>query len=199
MNIISGFRGPSPEGGADHNEGKTRPRRVRGQTVILVALSMVALLAIVGLAVDGGAMYAQRRNAQNSSDAAAIAATRNMLTIYMTNNGGGGTAADEQTISNTLASLAAAHGISRSNLHAYYVNDNKQVVGAAEVGYLGGVPFSQGAKGIAVKDRSETNAFFMKLFGWNQVGASADSTAFLGIATDEGNTMSDMDGIFPVG
>ena len=60
------------------------------------------------------------------------------------------------------------------------MNDNKQVVGTAEVGYMGGVPFSQGAKGLAVKDRSETPAFFMKLFGWNQVGASAESYGFPG-------------------
>jgi len=108
--------------------------------------------------------------------------------------------ADEQTISNTLATLAASHGVSRSDIHAYFVNDDKQVVGSAEVGYNGGIAFSQGVKGVAVKDYSRTNAYFMKLLGWNTVGASADSTAFLGIVTTIGNTQMDEDaGIFPVG
>src|SRR5437867_3347317 len=51
----------------------------RGQVAIIIALSMVALIAVLGLAIDGGSIYAQRRTAQNSSDAAALAGTRVML------------------------------------------------------------------------------------------------------------------------
>ncbi len=172
----------------------------KGQTMVLVALCMVVLIGFVGLAVDGGSMFAQRRNAQNAADAMAMGAARDMLTIFNANNGSDGSVADEQTISSTLATLASAHGVSRSNVHAYFVNDDKQVVGSAEVGYNGGVAFSQGVKGIAVKDYSQTNAYFMKLLGWNNVGASADSTAFLGIVTTLGNSQMDSDaGIFPVG
>src|SRR5438093_308745 len=56
--------------------------RARGQVAIIIAVSMLVLMAIVGLAVDGGSMYAQRRAAQNSADAAALAATRTMLNAY---------------------------------------------------------------------------------------------------------------------
>src|SRR6266511_2913628 len=60
-----------------------RHPRQSGQAAIIIALSMVALIAIVGLAIDGGAAYQQRRIAQNSADAAALAATRVMLDAYM--------------------------------------------------------------------------------------------------------------------
>lgn len=47
-----------------------------GATIVLLALSLVALLAVAGLAVDGGALYADRRQVQNAADAAAMAGAR---------------------------------------------------------------------------------------------------------------------------
>src|SRR5947209_1065616 len=96
----------------------TLPHKKRGQTTVLIAFAMVALVALVGLAVDGGSTYAQRRNAQNSADAVAIAAGRQMLTSYEAmlldhpNGDVNGSVADEQTMSSTITTLALAHGIS---------------------------------------------------------------------------------------
>jgi Flp pilus assembly protein TadG len=45
----------------------------KGQTAVLLALAMIGLLAIVGLALDGGMLYWNQRRAQNGADAAAIA------------------------------------------------------------------------------------------------------------------------------
>src|SRR5437763_15557020 len=53
--------------------------RAQGQAAIVIALSMFLLVLIIGLAIDGGSMYNERRVAQNSSDAAALAAAREML------------------------------------------------------------------------------------------------------------------------
>ncbi|MER3414583.1 MAG: hypothetical protein C4346_19755 [Chloroflexota bacterium] len=44
-----------------------------GATIVLLALSLVALMALAGLVVDGGAAYADRRQTQNAADAAALA------------------------------------------------------------------------------------------------------------------------------
>jgi Flp pilus assembly protein TadG len=44
-----------------------------GQSIILVALAILGLVAFLGLAVDGGNIYLQRRNVQNAADGAAIA------------------------------------------------------------------------------------------------------------------------------
>jgi hypothetical protein len=52
---------------------RRRSLRARGSVVIIVALSLVALLGLTGLVVDGGNMMATRRRAQNAADSAALA------------------------------------------------------------------------------------------------------------------------------
>jgi len=44
-----------------------------GQTLVIVALLLVGLVAMLGLVLDGGGMYMQRRRMQNAADAGAIA------------------------------------------------------------------------------------------------------------------------------
>lgn len=51
-------------------------KRQRGQTLILVALMMVVLLAFVALALDGGNAYLQRRQMQTAADAGALAGAK---------------------------------------------------------------------------------------------------------------------------
>ncbi|NIM93039.1 MAG: hypothetical protein GTO18_04925 [Anaerolineales bacterium] len=46
----------------------------RGQTVILLALVMVILIGFAILAIDGGRLFTERRDAQNATDASALAA-----------------------------------------------------------------------------------------------------------------------------
>src|SRR5207237_77851 len=53
----------------------------------------------------------------------------------------------------------------------------------------------QGAKGVWVKNRAETNSFFMTIFGWTMIGAKASSTAFMGPAMDSGSEID----MFPIG
>jgi hypothetical protein len=59
-------------------------QREQGQIVAIFALSLVALLAVVGVVLDGGNIYLQRRTAQNAADAAAIAGTRALLNAAVT-------------------------------------------------------------------------------------------------------------------
>ena len=53
-----------------------RPRRERerGQMLVIFALALIALVGMVGLIIDGGDSFLQRRDQQNVSDAAAMAA-----------------------------------------------------------------------------------------------------------------------------
>jgi len=46
----------------------------RGQALVLIVFAIVGLIAMVGLAVDSGNSFADRRNAQSAADNAAIAA-----------------------------------------------------------------------------------------------------------------------------
>lgn len=49
-----------------------------GQVLIQVTLMLVVLLAFVGLAIDGGLVYAERRHMQNAADAGALAGAREL-------------------------------------------------------------------------------------------------------------------------
>lgn len=60
----------------------TRNRRQRseeGQALVLLALAFIILLGFVGLAIDGGIVYTERRRAQNAADAAAMAGALSIL------------------------------------------------------------------------------------------------------------------------
>ena len=52
----------------------TRHAREAGQSLALMLVMLAAMISMVGLAVDGGRLYADRRQAQNAADNAALAA-----------------------------------------------------------------------------------------------------------------------------
>jgi hypothetical protein len=54
------------------------PRKERGVVAIIVALSMTALVGFVGLALDLGKLYIAKSELQNSADACALAAVREL-------------------------------------------------------------------------------------------------------------------------
>src|SRR5512139_3730177 len=45
----------------------------RGQALVLLVISFIALLGFAALAIDGGMVYSDRRYAQNASDASSLA------------------------------------------------------------------------------------------------------------------------------
>jgi uncharacterized membrane protein len=51
-----------------------------GQAIVLIAILMIVLMAITGLAIDGGGMFLLQRDAQNASDAAALSAAYALCT-----------------------------------------------------------------------------------------------------------------------
>ncbi len=53
--------------------------RQHGQILVLFALSLVAIIAMVGLVLDSGSAFAQRRSEQNAADVAALAAANDLI------------------------------------------------------------------------------------------------------------------------
>ena len=56
----------------------SEPRGERGQSLVIVALALLTILALVALVLDGGNAYAQRRRVQNAADAGAVAGAREL-------------------------------------------------------------------------------------------------------------------------
>ncbi len=59
------------------NTERLRRHRQEGQALVLIALCMLVIMGFLGLAVDGGHAYWERRILQNAVDAAALAASDN--------------------------------------------------------------------------------------------------------------------------
>jgi Flp pilus assembly protein TadG len=55
------------------------PRESRGQILVIFALGLVGMVAMVGLVLDGGSAFAQRRSQQNAADLAALAAANDLI------------------------------------------------------------------------------------------------------------------------
>lgn len=57
----------------------SRTRASDGQIIVIFALGLVAMIAMVGLVLDGGSTFAQRRGQQNAADLAALAGANEFL------------------------------------------------------------------------------------------------------------------------
>jgi Flp pilus assembly protein TadG len=79
------------------------PNRQKGQAIVLVALMILVLLGFVGLAIDSGRAYLDRRHLQSAADGAALAAAY----TYMNTSD---YAQSEQTAAQTYASNEALYG-----------------------------------------------------------------------------------------
>lgn len=77
-------------------------KRSRGQAIVILVIALPVLLVMVGLALDGGYAFAQRRSAQNSADMAALAAAR-VMTAFVSGSSGGTDANVKASIDQTIA------------------------------------------------------------------------------------------------
>jgi hypothetical protein len=59
----------------------------RGTVAVLVAMSLVVILSVVAIAVDGGTLFVQRRQVQATADAAALAGAADLYDHYFANSG----------------------------------------------------------------------------------------------------------------
>jgi Flp pilus assembly protein TadG len=92
-------------------------KKEAGQSIVLIALAMVVLLAMVGLILDGGQVYFTRRNSQNTADAAAYAGAR-VFSVRPDN-----TSASTALIWNAITTYTAANYVpNANNVTAWYVD-----------------------------------------------------------------------------
>ncbi len=147
-----------------------RPRAPRqGAIAVLVAVCMVMIMSFVAIAVDGGGLLEQRRHAQATADAAALAAAESLFRNYPANHGldGQGAAA------NAALSIAAANG---------YSNDGATSVVSARTApqtYSGGPnegqPLPRGYAEVAVEYSQKR--FFSTIFRTGAIPVQARAVA----------------------
>lgn len=164
-------------------------QREEGQSVVIIALGLVALLAFMALAVDGGSVYAQRRQVQNAVDAAASAGAERLVRV----DPNSGTRATNGQVFAIVRQYLKQNGVNTDgggnakNLHVYYVardSANVNIVddqdistigtGALAPLYIDGNP----VVGVHVEVDKDFNSFFASIIGIRTLTVGAPGLSF---------------------
>ena len=152
---------------------RASPTRQQGQAIVLVALILTVLFGFVGLAIDGGRGYLDRRHMQASADAAALAAAYD----YMNNHGYAQAelAAVNQFASNErLYGTPACTGVGGTAVSCTFADDTNQVMSINVVDHsIAGVSFR-------VTASHQVGIALMQVLGFGQtmaVGSTATAVA----------------------
>ncbi len=166
-------------------------RSERGQVLVIVAVGLVAMIAMLGLIVDGGYAWGKQRDTQNGTDASAEAGA-----VVLAERLAGVTKTDADVWTSVQAT-AVANGLPDSGpavtpgtdcsggapatkigVCGYYTDiDGTMISGAAAVG-AGSIP--SGASGVAAFGRTRFDTFLMQIVGFNTVPITVDATAVAG-------------------
>jgi hypothetical protein len=159
-----------------------------GQVVVLFAISLVVLLILVGIAVDGGFGLFQYRKAQNAADFAAIGAAQ-ALQVNCTDNGGD--MSDGTQISNVIDDLVNANAPDADSAAgiehwtAYYLNDLGKAFSPSVAVVVGG-PAVDGACGVHVDVQPQWPPFIEQIMGVTRLQTAAGADALSEAAAGPG-------------
>jgi Flp pilus assembly protein TadG len=184
-----------------------RRSRHLGQTLVVFVLALLAIIAMLGLIIDGGNAYAQQRSTQNGSDSAAEAGATMLVRNVMASASGGTTLSAAQLDTAVLAAAnrsATGHGLQpfdpgvAGNSAAYYTDilgnlltsggaTTTSLASAAQVG-AGSVPscttncVGGKAPGVSAYGTKAFGALIAGAVGFSSFTASATATAVGGYA-----------------
>lgn len=162
------------------------PSRQRGQMLIIMALALVALLGMTGIAVDLGFGFAHRREAQNAADAAALAGAQALGRHYINPSpatsgcGDSGTAECNNTTVLREITVAAISSLpnfpnppsgnttptvpANTTITGYYVTTETQNPGT-DISTTGGSSRPPAAVGVRAVVAYTYPTLFMRVFG----------------------------------
>lgn len=156
-----------------------RAQHERGQMLVIVGVAMVALIAMVGLVIDGGLTWSQNRASQNGVDAAAHAGA---IVILQNRIGDPKTTGDVWT---AVEAEAGENGVELTE--AEYTDVNGNPLGAITAGDTSAVPSA--AQGVRAEGMREHETFFMKVVGITNVTVANDAISVAGPVTKPANLM----------
>jgi Flp pilus assembly protein TadG len=158
-------------------------RGERGQTLVMVALMATILIGVLGLAVDVGYAYSERRQIQNAADASALNGAREMdAQISNGNQAGADTQvllAIKQYITAYNLTVNASGNVPASLKTAVYIDET----GSKTYGTVGAISSQQipsGAAGVRVVVQEPWTPFLFAVLGFNNFTISATAAAASG-------------------
>jgi Flp pilus assembly protein TadG len=147
-----------------------------GQMLVLFTLSLVLLVLIVGLVVDSGFAFAQRRGTQNAADFAAVAGTK-IVAQARTGDTVNGT---DGNVKNSIQAVLAANHAQPAVFDAatgprYVDRTGTRLTYVGDPALSGLIPTA--AQGVVVVARTSWRPFFLGVIGINNWTAAADAVA----------------------
>lgn len=143
-----------------------------GQSAVIIALALIALVGIVGLVVDAGRGYGARRQSQNASDAAAFAGASQLA--VRTGSG----PSDDAKVRDAIRAYSMNNGVAAtSDITAYYTR-----VGISGVSnQVGSGTIPSDANGVRVETTIRLVPFLIGVItGGNQYEAKTYAIAKIG-------------------
>ena len=132
------------------------PSSQHGQALVMIALAAIGLFAFTALAIDGSAIFSDRRHAQNAADTGVLQAA----------------------LTKVRAGDWEAQGLERAKSNGYDNNGSTNDVVFYNPPISG--PYQGNQQYVQVKIRSDVNLFFARIVGWrvftNRVEAVARAT-----------------------
>ncbi len=146
-----------------------RARSERGAALVLVAVSMVAMISVIGVVVDGSNAYSQRRQMQNAADSAALAGARALDRMAV-----GGEAA----VWTAVLASAVSNGALASLVQCHLTDEVLTVVTACPITNTSqAVALKAQVTAVQVTVGSVTNTSFIRVVGTKNFTAHANATA----------------------
>ena len=175
-------------------------RREEGQSLIIVGALLIVLVLLIGLVVDAGNAYAQRRIVQNAADAAALAGSQMLVhqEDYLT---GGNFLRNWQVIA-AAEEFGERNGVDPAELSIYYTDISGNVLANAKFDLgrqdiitedtFGGTR----AEGLLVEADRPFGTYLVRLLGRNNMTASGKALGIL--ACGACTAGDDGEGLFPI-
>jgi Flp pilus assembly protein TadG len=184
----------------------------RGLSIVMVALMMVALLSVAAVVIDLGQAYANRRQMQNSADAAALAATR---ALDKARSAGFANSALNNAVDTTASSVATSNGARGSLVTCqvvrwnYYLDSSQVIAPCSPTSGWTGDATNGGPAGVVVKTGTTANTAFGSFVGASTTTARATAASTIqplatgkgpfiicGNGSDDGYDILNADGTF---
>jgi len=148
-----------------------------GQAVVILAIVLVAVLAFAALAIDAGNAYTARREAQNAADAAAMAATRQLVIECGLPGGVEGRIRTKASELVTVNQVVASEG---APVQVWFVREDGTRLARPEVGF-GALPCGcdpqASARGVEVVVNHSTPSFLAGILGQSVLGTQVTAQA----------------------
>jgi hypothetical protein len=162
------MKAPIPSGRAD-----------RGQVLVIVAMGLVAIVAMVGLVIDGGRAWTMQRDTQNGADAVAKAGT---IVIQQLLVGAVSPPPDDDDVACATEAAAASNGVVIEE--AEYVDAfGDPLATPVTVGACTGAPGAAiplGAQGVRAVGSKTFDTLLMQVVGVGQLTSEANAIAVVG-------------------